>query len=67
MQPSKLLMYKKWLANDGMLDLSVSLLFDIRDLWIGLYWKQEHKPFYDVLVLYICIIPTLPVKIMRRI
>lgn len=67
MQPSKLLMYKKWLANDGMLDLSVALLFDIRDLWIGLYWKQEHKSFYDVFILYICIIPALPIKIVRRI
>jgi hypothetical protein len=67
MRPPKLLIYKKWLANDGMLDLSVALLFDMRDLWIGIYWKQERKPFYDVLILYICIIPTLPIKIIRRI
>ena len=40
--------------------LSLKLLFEPRDLWVGLYWKREGR---EHLFLYVCPIPTLCLRI----
>lgn len=37
---------------------SISIKFEPRDLWIGVFWT-----FDDCLKIYICIVPTLPIRI----
>jgi len=51
--------------------MQVKLLFEPRDLWIGVYWDLKHSfkkretgiVDLDRLEIYICIIPMLPVRI----
>lgn len=38
---------------------NVSLKFEPRDLWIGVYWN---RPYWGLEV-YICIVPCLPIKL----
>ncbi len=42
--------------------LAVRILFEPRDLWVGLYWDKRD----DGLYLYVCIIPMLPLLIVVR-
>lgn len=42
--------------------LSVKLLWEIRDLWIGVYWTRGGR---DHLFIYICILPMLPIRVHR--
>ena len=40
-----------------------AILFDPRDVWIGVYWnKAVHAPWNELTV-WICIIPMLPIQI----
>ena len=39
--------------------MSVRLRFEPRDLWIGVYW--DRRP--GALVLYVCLLPLLPLRI----
>lgn len=43
----------------------VKLLWEPRDLWIGLYWTRitAHHPSADGMAFYICLIPCLPLKV----
>jgi hypothetical protein len=43
----------------------IKLIFEPRDLWIGLYWNKEKMPGGKpwVLTLYLCLIPMLPLRI----
>jgi hypothetical protein len=38
----------------------VSIEFEIRDFWVGLFWKEDE---YYVNHIYICLIPCLPIHI----
>ena len=38
-----------------------ALVFEPRDLWIGLYWTRDDEQ----LVFYVCLLPTLVLKIVR--
>lgn len=38
-----------------------ALVFEPRDLWIGLYWTRDGGQF----VFYICLLPTLVLKVVR--
>jgi len=41
----------------------VTLQFEPRDLWIGIYWKKTTELPSRFLVLYICLVPTLPLVV----
>ena len=41
--------------------MSLSIELEIRDMWIGIYWR--HDKLYQLWHLYICIVPCLPVHI----
>lgn len=42
---------------------SIQLLFEPRDLWIGVYWNVEQKYQENELSIYFCLIPCLPIRI----
>lgn len=42
---------------------SAALLFEPHDLWIGAYWKRYVEMGNRVLVLYLCLIPMLPIRL----
>lgn len=37
----------------------VRILFEPRDIWVGVYWKREHLLTW----IYVCIIPMLPIRL----
>ena len=44
--------------------VSVSLLFEKRDLWVGVYW--DHRRWVtggSTLTVYVCLVPCLPVRV----
>ena len=48
--------------------LRVSLLAEIRDLWVGMYWNITRPPCLEctkhwTLDLYLCLIPCFPLRI----
>lgn len=44
---------------------TVSLLWEPRDLWVGVYWTRERKPGWrrSVIEVYVCVVPCLPLKL----
>ena len=46
-------------------NFELELLFEPRDLWLGVYWdRQDFPPLHSrFLYIYICIIPVLPIKV----
>lgn len=44
--------------------INARLLFEPRDLWIGVYWNKVSsiESAYRRLDLYVCILPMLPIK-----
>jgi hypothetical protein len=36
---------------------AIALLFEPRDLWVGVYWETRHG-----LEVYVCIVPCFPIK-----
>ena len=45
--------------------IKVQFQIEIRDLWIGLFWRTNHEmtpPFYT-LHFYVCILPLIPLHI----
>ena len=41
---------------------TVALLWEPRDLWFGVYWRTDRARGYRELVLYICLVPCLPLR-----
>ena len=40
--------------------LSVKLLWEPRDLWVGIYWTRDGA---DHLFVYVCVLPALPIRL----
>lgn len=40
----------------------VSIKFEPRDIWIGVYWNKPYKNI-NILWIYICIVPMFPIKL----
>ena len=47
--------------------VSVNLLFEPRDLLVGVYWNTQWEGPRHILVLYVCLIPCVPVRLDIRI
>lgn len=45
------------------LSMSIHILFEPHDLWIGVYWRTFMEGGDKMLQLYVCILPTLPIQI----
>jgi hypothetical protein len=43
--------------------LTTRLLFEPRDLWVGVYWNKEASAGYHRLDVYVCAIPLLPLRL----
>lgn len=46
------------LFHIGGLRINATVLFEPRDLWIGVFWDKAFDGTYDV---YVCILPMLPI------
>jgi hypothetical protein len=45
----------------------LELLFEPRDLWVGVYWTRPPQVNWKHAVdVYVCVLPCLPLKIMLR-
>lgn len=53
---TKTLITSRWKTWDK--GWHISLLFEPRDLWIGLYWNYQRNSAYEF---YLCIIPAFPI------
>ena len=42
---------------------NIRVLFEPRDLWVGLFWKVEPQVGVNKLFLYICLLPCVPIRI----
>jgi hypothetical protein len=45
---------------------TVRLLFEPRDLWVGVYWDRIYEVYEQGYDLYICLLPMLPIKVSCR-
>ena len=45
--------------------MQIRILFEPRDLWVGLYWTRQalHYPGRTHLTIFLCLIPMLPIRI----
>jgi hypothetical protein len=46
------------LLRFGDLRVNVTVLFEPRDMWIGVFWDKAFDGIYDV---YLCVVPMLPI------
>lgn len=44
----------------------VDLLFEPRDLWVGVYWDRPKNDWDHALDVYVTLLPMLPIKVMIR-
>lgn len=45
---------------------TVALLWEPRDLWLGLYWNPYEEAGRRWVALYICLLPCLPIRLDLR-
>lgn len=45
---------------------AVALLFEPRDVWVGVYWDPYDEYGYRWVSLYVCLIPVFPIRIDLR-
>jgi hypothetical protein len=45
------------------LDVTVALVFEPRDLWVGAYWKRENAIVSTCLYVWVCLLPMLPIRL----
>ena len=56
-----------------LIKVPISIEFNPHDIWVGVYWKREFSRKFEEeqnlkwFTFYICIIPTLPIRIQLRI
>lgn len=43
--------------------MKIQLLFEPRDLWLGVYWDIRYRVYQSELYVYLCLLPMLPLKI----
>jgi hypothetical protein len=43
--------------------IRVRLLWEPRDLWVGVYWTVDREATYPRLRVYVCLLPTLPILV----
>lgn len=46
--------------------LKIQFQFEIKDLWIGVFWQYKSlidAPYHNIIHIYICFIPLLPLHI----
>lgn len=46
--------------------LWAALIFEPRDLWLGARWTRPEVGWAHALDIYVCVLPTLPLKVMLR-
>jgi hypothetical protein len=44
----------------------LALVFEPRDLWIGVYWKRPDVGWEHAVDIYVCIVPCLPIVVQLR-
>lgn len=44
----------------------VRVLFEPRDVWIGVYWDRRWRGGVPLLYVYICIVPVFPLRLIVR-
>jgi hypothetical protein len=40
----------------------IALLFEPRDIWVGVYWDIQKRGGWKELSIWICVLPTLPIR-----
>lgn len=46
--------------------LSLAILFEPQDLWVGVYWKSTWEGGTRFLILWICFVPMPPLRLAFR-
>jgi hypothetical protein len=60
----KWISYTNWLMlTIRGLSMTIRILFEPRDLWVGVYWRTFMEAGNKMLQLYVCILPVFPIQI----
>ena len=54
---------KRILLHRAGIRWAVALIFEPRDLWVGVYWDRYWEMGERPIDLYICIVPMLPIRL----
>ena len=46
-----------------MKNVSVRLIWEPRDFWIGVYWERVYEVYERGFDLYVCLVPMFPIRI----
>ena len=49
----------RFLSNDQTTKFSISVAWEPRDIWVGMYWDAQP---YDLFV-YVCVVPLIPIRL----
>ena len=53
-----------WIYQSEKLQVNISMIYEKRDIWIGIYIHELYKVIaWNVRKIYICILPLIPIKI----
>lgn len=42
--------------------VAIELLFEPRDLWIGVYWTRYIEPDWRLIQIYVTVVPMFPIR-----